>query len=42
MKELGIAMTFKAKTITIDDVTLPVIASTICKKSQHNPHAEAK
>jgi hypothetical protein len=31
MKELGIAIDFKAKTITIDDITLPVIASTICK-----------
>jgi hypothetical protein len=31
MKELGIAMDFKAKTITIDDITLPVIASAICK-----------
>jgi hypothetical protein len=42
MKELGIAMDFKAKTITIDDITLPVVASTICKKCQHIPHAEAK
>jgi hypothetical protein len=25
--------TFKAKTITIDDITLPVIASTICKNA---------
>jgi hypothetical protein len=33
MKELGIAMDFKAKTITIDDITLLVIASTICKNS---------
>jgi hypothetical protein len=33
MKELGIAIDFKAKMITIDDVTLPVIASTICKNA---------
>jgi hypothetical protein len=33
MRELGIAMDFKAKTITIDEVTLPVIASIICKKN---------
>ena len=33
MKELGIAMDFKAKTIIIDDITLPVIASTICKNA---------
>jgi hypothetical protein len=33
MKELGIAMDFKAKTITIDDITLPVIASTICQNA---------
>jgi hypothetical protein len=33
MKELGNAMDFKAKTITIDDITLPVIASTICKNA---------
>jgi hypothetical protein len=33
MKELGIAMDIKAKTITIDDITLPVIASTICKNA---------
>jgi hypothetical protein len=25
--------TFKAKTITIDDITLPVLASTICKNA---------
>jgi hypothetical protein len=31
MKELGITTDFKAKTITIDNITLPVIASTICK-----------
>jgi hypothetical protein len=30
MKELGIAMDFKVKTITIDDITQPAIASTIC------------
>ncbi len=34
--------TLKAKTITIDDITLPVIASTICKKCQCIPHAKAK
>jgi hypothetical protein len=33
MKELGIAMNFKAKMITIDGITLPVIASTICKNA---------
>jgi hypothetical protein len=33
MKELGITMEFKAKTINIDKVTLPVIASTICKNA---------
>jgi hypothetical protein len=33
MKELGIAMDFKAKTITVDEVTLPVIASTNCKNA---------
>jgi hypothetical protein len=33
MKELGIAMDFKAKMITIDDITLPVIASTMCKNA---------
>ncbi len=32
----------KAKMITIDDITVPVIASTICKKFQHTPHAKAK
>jgi hypothetical protein len=32
MKELGIAMDFEAKMITIDEVTLSAIASTICKK----------
>ncbi len=33
MKELGIAMDFKAKIITIDDITSPIIASTICKNA---------
>jgi hypothetical protein len=33
MKELGIPMDFRAKMITIDEVTLPVIASTICKNA---------
>jgi hypothetical protein len=33
MKELGIAMDFKAKMITIDEVTLPLIASTICRNA---------
>jgi hypothetical protein len=33
MKELGMQWTFKAKTITIDDITLPVITSTICKNA---------
>jgi hypothetical protein len=33
MKELGIAMDLKAKRITIDNITLPVIASTICKNA---------
>jgi hypothetical protein len=33
MKELGIIMDFKAKMITIDDIILPVIASTICKNA---------
>jgi hypothetical protein len=33
MKDLGIAMDFKAKTLTIGDITLPVIASTICKNA---------
>jgi hypothetical protein len=28
MKELGIAMDFKSQTITIDEITLPRIAST--------------
>jgi hypothetical protein len=41
MKKLGIAMDFKAKMITIDDITLPVKSSTICKKCQHTPHAKA-
>jgi hypothetical protein len=36
MKELGIAMDFKAKMITIDDITLPVIASTICNRPAHS------
>jgi hypothetical protein len=31
MKELGITMAFKAKMLTIDEITLPMIASTICK-----------
>jgi hypothetical protein len=31
--------TFKAKTITIDDITLPVIASTICKNAS-TPHMQ--
>ncbi len=30
----------KAKMMTIDDTTLLVIASTICKKCQHNLHAK--
>jgi hypothetical protein len=33
MKDLGIAMDFKAKMITIDDVFLPVIELTICKNA---------
>ncbi len=33
MKELDIAIDFKAKAITIDDITLPMIASTICKNA---------
>jgi hypothetical protein len=33
MKELGISMDFKANTITIDNVTLPVIALTICRNA---------
>ncbi len=33
MKELGIAMDFRAKTRTVDEVTLPVIALTICKNA---------
>ncbi len=33
MKELGIPMDFKAKMITIDDIILPVIASTISKNA---------
>jgi hypothetical protein len=37
MKELGIAMDFKAKTITIDEITLPVIASAICKNASTLP-----
>jgi hypothetical protein len=36
MKELGIAMDFKAKMITIDDITLPVIASIICNMPAHS------
>jgi hypothetical protein len=32
----------KAKMITIDEVTLPLIASTICQKCQHTPHRKAK
>jgi hypothetical protein len=36
MKELGIAMDFKAKMITIDDISLPAIASTICKMPAHS------
>jgi hypothetical protein len=30
----------KAKTITIDDITLPVIASTICKKNASTFHMQ--
>jgi hypothetical protein len=33
MKELGISMDFKSLAITTDEVTLPVIASTICKNA---------
>jgi hypothetical protein len=36
MNELGIAMDFKAKMITIDDITLPALASTICKMPAHS------
>jgi hypothetical protein len=42
MKELGIAMDFQAKRITTDDITLAVIALTICKKHQHNLDTKAK
>jgi hypothetical protein len=34
--------TFKAKTITIDDITLPVIASTICNMPAHSACKIAK
>ncbi len=33
MKELGIAMDFRAKTVSIDGIILPEIASTICKNA---------
>ncbi len=33
-ERVGIAMTFKAKTMTIDDITLLVIASTICQNAR--------
>jgi hypothetical protein len=36
MKELGIAMDLRAKTITVDEITLPTIASTICKVLAHS------
>jgi hypothetical protein len=36
MKELGIAMDFKSQTKTIDEITLPMIASTICKALAHS------
>jgi hypothetical protein len=42
MKELGIAIDFQSQNITIDDITLPVTASTLCKKCQRIPHAKAK
>jgi hypothetical protein len=35
-------MDFKAKTITIDDITLPVIASTICNMPAHSACKKAK
>jgi hypothetical protein len=36
MKEYGIILDFKDKTITIDDITLPVIALTICNMPAHS------
>jgi hypothetical protein len=36
MKEYGIILDFKDKMITIDDITLPVIASTICNMPAHS------
>jgi hypothetical protein len=36
MKELGITMDFKAKTISIDDITFPVIASPSAKMPAHS------
>jgi hypothetical protein len=34
MKQLGIAKDFKSQMITIDDITLPEIASTQCAKAK--------
>jgi hypothetical protein len=36
MKELGIAMHFRSQMITIDEITLPMIALTICKLLAHS------
>jgi hypothetical protein len=36
MKELGIVMDFKSQMMTIDEITLPMAASTICKALAHS------
>ncbi len=35
MKELGVLMDFQSQMITIDEITLPMITSTICKVLTH-------
>jgi hypothetical protein len=36
MKELGIIMDFEGQMITIDEITLPMITSIICKALAHS------
>jgi hypothetical protein len=36
MKELGIIMDFKSHMITVDEITLQMITSTICKALAHS------
>jgi hypothetical protein len=40
MKELGVAVDFQSQMITIDETTLPIIASNICKALAHSMYKD--